>query len=115
MITRAKITDTAFDYQENVNGAPRSDEAFIDGAEWMQEEFVKDLWHDAKEEPDSDKPLLGHDLDGYAIYRWVGQEANWQDFAANSTLQKWCYISELLPSEPTSDIQYTLGLNIKLL
>lgn len=104
MITRAKIIDTAFDYQENVNGAPRSDEAFIDGAEWMQEEFLKDLWHDAKEEPEHKKPLLGHDLDGCSIYRWVGQEANWQDFVANSTLQKWCYISELLPSEPTSEI-----------
>ena len=24
---------------------------FIDGAKWMQEEFLKDLWHPASEEP----------------------------------------------------------------
>lgn len=49
MITRPKITDAAFDYQQNINVAPKSDEAFVDGADWMQEEFIKDLWHDAKE------------------------------------------------------------------
>lgn len=96
MITRPKITDAAFDYQLNINAAPKSDEAFVDGAEWMQEEFLKDLWHDASEEPERGVSLLGHDLDGYSIYRWAGQENNWHDFVANSTLQRWCYIDELI-------------------
>ncbi len=73
--------------------------SFIDGAYWAKKQFLTDLWHDAKEEPDYEKILLGQDLDGYSIYRWVGQENNWHEFVANSTLQKWCYIDELIMKE----------------
>lgn len=55
----------------------------------------KTIWHNATEEPQPNVPLLGEDIDGYAIYRWVQQESAWNIFAANSTLIKWCYISDI--------------------
>lgn len=48
MIDDKKIEEAAFDYND---GELTNDKliraAFIYGAKWMQEEFLKDLWHPA--------------------------------------------------------------------
>lgn len=52
MIDDKKIEEAAFDYND---GELTNDKliraAFIYGAKWMQEEFLKDLWHPASEAP----------------------------------------------------------------
>ena len=35
-------------------------EGFKKCAKWMQEEFLKDLWHPASEMPDKNRTLIGH-------------------------------------------------------
>ena len=55
------------------------------------------LWHDASEEPRCDELLLGEDTDGFSIYRWCGQEDNWEAFVNETGLSRWAYIEELLP------------------
>lgn len=74
-------------------------ELFKDGVKWAINEFLKDLWHPANEEPERNKKLLGYDIDGYSIYRWIDQESEWKDFVYNTVLQKWLYIDDLLTNE----------------
>lgn len=53
MIDDKKIEATASklcDYGSVYNSEHRID-GFMKGAKWMQEEFLKDLWHSASEEP----------------------------------------------------------------
>lgn len=112
----------------NKNEASLLSEGFKEGAYWMMGEFLKEnmfykakdkriqdilelgyaritneflesLWHDASEEPQKGKKLVGYDLDGYSIYCWTDQEETWKEFVYNSTLGKWCYIDDLLPEE----------------
>lgn len=73
-------------------------DAFYVGAQWAQQKFLKELWHDAEEEPHVGSPLIGHDVDGFSIYSWRAQENTWEEFFGNCGLLKWCYISELLSS-----------------
>ena len=74
-------------------------ELFKDGVQWAINEFLKDLWHPANEEPERNKKLLGYDIDGYSIYCWKDQESEWKDFVYNTGLQKWLYIDDLLTNE----------------
>ena len=55
------------------------------------------LWHDASEEPRCEELLLGEDSDGFSIYRWCGQEDNWEAFVNATGLSRWAYINDLLP------------------
>ena len=70
----------------------------IDGLEIADEEpNLERLWHDAGEEPRRNELLLGEDTDGFSIYRWCGQEDNWEAFVNETRLSRWAYISDLLP------------------
>ena len=70
----------------------------IDGLEAADEEpNLERLWHDAGEEPRRNELLLGEDTDGFSIYRWCGQEDNWEAFVNETGLSSWAYIEELLP------------------
>ena len=71
-------------------------QAFEKGAEWA-DEHPKNVWHDAGEEPRCDELLLGEDTDGFSIYRWCGQEDNWQAFVNKTGLSRWAYIDDILP------------------
>ena len=71
-------------------------QAFEKGAEWA-DEHPKNVWHDAGEEPRRNELLLGEDTDGFSIYRWCGQEDNWEAFVNETRLSRFAYISDLLP------------------
>lgn len=78
--------------------------AFKKGAEWADEhpkEGLVDLsqvWHDAKEEPEKGKFMIGIDEDGVSVYTWVGQdECGWLSFAEFNGLIRWAYVNDLLP------------------
>ena len=70
----------------------------IDGLEAADEEpNLESLWHDAGEEPRRNELLLGEYTDGFSIYRWCGQEDNWEEFVNETGLIRFAYISDLLP------------------
>ena len=60
MINNKKIEDAAKQHSEEsyISGYFQAcyKDAFIDSAKWMQEEFLKDLWHPASEKP---VPVMG--------------------------------------------------------
>ena len=65
--------------------------AFRDGIDW----FVNNLWHDGKEEPLKNKPLLVlYKQDGITYQSTCSlQEGElWSEFSVT----KWCYIEDLL-------------------
>lgn len=66
----------------------------------MIEEYInlKQIWHDASEEPQQDILMLGIDCEGASIYKWTEQNQNgWFSFIKDTGLSKWAYISDLLP------------------
>lgn len=69
------------------------------GVKRMWQEFAKQLWHDAREEPCEERFLVGYDSTGYCIYWWGHQEKTWKEFADNCELKKWLYIDDVLPKE----------------
>ena len=59
---------------------------------------LSQVWHDAKEEPEKGKFMIGIDEDGFSIYKWVGQdECGWLSFAECNGLIRWAYLEDLLP------------------
>lgn len=61
MIDNKKIEEAANEYSQDNCGYSYDIEkylAFENGAKWMQEEFLKDLWHPASEKPRQKAMLL---------------------------------------------------------
>ena len=59
---------------------------------------LSQVWHDAKEEPEKGKLMIGIDEDGVSVYTWVGQDiCGWLSFAECNGLIIWAYIEDLLP------------------
>ena len=92
MIEEQIITEAKKHYYDDIN----CHNAFLHGVEWADEHPV-DVWHDASEEPRCEELLLGENSDGFSIYRWCGQEDNWEAFVNETGLSRWAYISDLLP------------------
>lgn len=62
---------------------PELENAFEAGAHWALEQFQKDLWHDAKEEPMSDSsPILfdGRDKEGWQIVKTSFFRISWAQY-----------------------------------
>lgn len=81
-------------------------EGFKKCAKWMQEEFLKDLWHPASEIPcegkylvveynvtDTIKDYLSFKrLEGYLGWNWI-------PYCKSANVTQWLYIDDLLPKE----------------
>ena len=85
------ISEAKKHYYDDIN----CHNAFLHGVEWADEHPV-DVWHDASEEPRCEELLLGENSDGFSIYRWCGQEDNWEAFVNATGLSRWAYIADLL-------------------
>lgn len=78
-------------------------DAFEAGAKWADanpNSGVVDLsqvWHDAKEEPEKGKLLIGIDEDEVSIYKWVDQDKDWLSLVEWFSLIRWAYLEDLLP------------------
>lgn len=73
-------------------------DAFMDGAKWMQEEFLKDLWHPASEEPEKNHFVL-FKTDGNSFEtEYIGKN-DWATIVRCFNVVKWFYIDDLLPKE----------------
>lgn len=75
-------------------------ELFKDGAKWAINEFLKDLWHPANEEPNKGKIILMEmrNGDNYALY-FVNDEYSWERICTMFTTTSWLYIDDLLPKK----------------
>ena len=78
---------------------------FIAGAKWADNNprlgliNLSKVWHDAKEEPEKGKLLIGIDEDDVSIYKWVDQDKDWLSLAEWFSLIRWAYLEDLLPKE----------------
>lgn len=103
MIDEKKITEAVDAYigypkelGEGVDVSMRRD-AFCEGAKWFKEA----LWHDAKEEPEIDKPLI---IQYISLMNEVSYDKDrriakypWKLNVEGLRIIKWCYFDDLLP------------------
>lgn len=79
-------------------------ELFKDGAKWAINEFLKDLWHPAEEEPDKSKSdiiTLGFDNDAYLQFKEsiLWNKESWRHSISRCQITKWAYLSDILQKE----------------
>lgn len=119
MINEMKIEEAAnkhFESKFSNNDYPiavteikeQSKSDFKAGAHWAINEFLKDLWHDAKEKPEDDYRLLveeefPHALELGMYYctdecdEYYGEP--WEIQVAKQRIKRWLYVDDLLPKE----------------
>lgn len=75
--------------------------SFMDCAKWMREEFLKDLWHHASEEPEgyNEWILLRYNVGDYYSLAQVKDFKSWKGFVERAPIEEWLYIDDLLPKE----------------
>ena len=73
--------------------------SFMDCAKWMQEEFLKDLWHPVSEEPKKGRVFLYKTIfKGYGLNKIIdGNE--WKYIIKYKKATQWLYIDDLLPKK----------------
>lgn len=77
------------------------EEVFTEGAKWMQEEFLKDLWHDVDEMPKRGKAFIFECGDNSMNYN-IGIMFNPNDYKKNAEtwhMNRWCYLEDILPKQ----------------
>lgn len=77
---------------------------FLNGIEWAEEEFLKDLWHSNTEKPEVGKKILVYTIDGYETITYVGEGeidsgTNWMDIVSDMAIACWCYPEVLCPKK----------------
>ena len=103
MIDDKKIEEAAKQHSEEsyISGYFQAcyKDAFIEGAKWMQEEFLKDLWHPASEEPKKGRVFLYKTVfKGYGLNQIInGNE--WKYIIKYQKATQWLYIDDLLPKK----------------
>ena len=59
---------------------------------------LSQVWHNAKEEPEKGKLIIGIDDNDALAYKWENQNVgDWLYFAECFGLIRWAYIEDLLP------------------
>lgn len=107
MIDKNKIKNAARKYCKATYGTvddnPFIAEAFRKGAKWAINKFLKDLWHDAKEEPYTNlSPILldGRDREGHQIVKTsFFRSGYWNKTVEYYGIIRWLYIDDLFPEE----------------
>lgn len=84
------------------------EDSFISGAKWAINEFLKDLWHPADEEPKKNRLVLTDtrsimDKD-YICWMTVkltenGFIRNWSNYAKVTKITSWLYLDDLFSKE----------------
>ena len=74
-------------------------EGFMGCAKWIQEEFLKNLWHPASEEPKKGRVFLYKTIfERYGINQIIdGNE--WKYIIKYQKATQWIYIDDLLPKK----------------
>ena len=112
MINDKKIEEAARYYCNNrypaSQDAPFIAEWFRLGAKWAVNEFLKDLWHHAEEEPKKNRLVLTDtrsimDKD-HVCWTTVkltenGFISNWSNYTKVTKITRWLYLDDLFPKE----------------
>lgn len=101
MIDNRKIETAASklcDYGSIYDSGCRID-GFMKCAKWIQEEFLKDLWHPASEKPKKGRVFLYKTIfKGYGVNQIIdGNE--WKYIIKYQKATQWLYIDDLFPKE----------------
>lgn len=115
MIDKNKIAKAARQISEYVVDAKGFDDskpthlAFLDGhvdgfnagAKWAINEFLKDLWHPASDEPKGydEWILLHYSVGNYYSLAQVKDFKSWKGFVEKMPIDGWLYIDDLFPKE----------------
>lgn len=81
-----------------------ADAAFIDGAKWAINEFLKGLWHPVSEEPKREAQrtyILGmtRASESGVLPMLLRQNTDWKEFSLSRGVTRWLYIDDLLPKK----------------
>lgn len=102
MIDNKKIVDVAKQHSEEsyISGYFQAcyKDAFTDGAKWMQEEFLKNLWHPASEEPEKNHFVLFKTAGNSFETEYIGKN-DWATIVRCFKVVKWFYVDDLLPKK----------------
>lgn len=74
------------------------------GAKWAINEFLKDLWHPAEEEPNHEAIrtyILGETeaSESGTLPMLLRPNTNWKEFVVSHSVTHWLYVDDLLPKE----------------
>lgn len=75
---------------------------FYSGAKWMQEEFLKDLWHPNTEEPREFAEVLAEAKITESIKTYISFKRNdalfknWDAYSSGANITRWLYIEDLI-------------------
>ena len=96
-------TDVVFDNDDEEEMFYEGDikEAISLGAKWMQEEFLKDLWHQTDEEPEGydEWILLHYSVGNFYSLAQVKDFKSWKGFVEKMPIEEWLYIDDLFKKE----------------
>ena len=108
MIDDKKIKEAAMQHSRWLNSnheESTASDSFMEGAKWMQEEFLKDLWHPASEEPRKFAEILAEapiteNIKAYISFkRNSALFKNWNAYSSSVNITRWLYIRDLLPKK----------------
>ena len=74
---------------------------FKEGTKWAINEFLKDLWHPAGEEPVGydEWILLHYNVGNYYSLAQVKDFKSWKGFIERAPIKEWLYLEDLFPKE----------------
>ena len=109
MINDKKIEEAARYYCNNrypaSQDAPFIAEGFRLGAKWAVNEFLKNLWHPASEEPREFAEVLAEAKITESIKTYISFKRNdalfknWDAYSSGANITRWLYIDNLFPKE----------------
>ena len=96
-------TDVVFDNDDEEEMFYEGDikEAISLGAKWMQEEILKDLWHQVNKEPEGydEWILLHYSVGNFYSLAQVKDFKSWEGFVKRAPIEEWLYIDDLFKKE----------------
>lgn len=96
-------TDVVFDNDDKEEMYYKEDikEAISLGAKWMQEEILKDLWHQVNKEPEGydEWILLHYSVGNFYSLAQVKDFKSWKGFVERAPIEEWLYIDDLFKKE----------------
>lgn len=72
-------------------------EGFMDCARWMQEEFLKNLWHPNTEEPKHHSYIMFKTANNGFETEYI--DCSWERFVRVFKITQWLYVEDLKPKE----------------
>ena len=73
--------------------------AFVEGAEWAQQEFIKSLWHDASEEPERYDDYLVKTKQGCIDHCFFDMNGWHKPKIGGGDVSQWLDLSDILPAK----------------